>query len=115
MSNQRQWVEAETVLGKVEYVERVVEEADAVFVAAECKREEKNGEGKDSRIFKGSSPNQRKKILQALLEYDDRFARPKDKLGTCTAAEHAIDTGNARPSRQTPRAKAWRERVIVAG
>jgi hypothetical protein len=117
LSNQKQWVEADTVLGKVEYVERIVEEADAVFVAAESKREEGNGEGLDfdSRIFKGLSPRQRKEILQALLEYDDRFARPGDKLGTCTAAEHSIDTGNAKPIRQAPRAKAWRERVIVAG
>jgi hypothetical protein len=108
LSNQRQWVEADTVMGRVEYVERIVEEADALFVAAECKREEGNGEGFDfdSRIYEGLSPSQRKKILQALLEYDDRFARPGDKLGTCTAAEHAIDTENARPIRQTPRAKA---------
>jgi hypothetical protein len=28
------WVEANSVLGKVEYVERIVGEADAVFVAA---------------------------------------------------------------------------------
>ena len=117
LSNQKQWVEADTVLGKVEYVEQIVEEADAVFVAAESKREEGNDEGLDfdSRIFKEWSPRQRKEILQALLEYDDRFARPGDKLGTCTAAEHAIDTGNAKPIRQAPRAKAWRERVIVAG
>jgi hypothetical protein len=117
LSNQKQCVEADTVLGKVEYVERIVEEADAVFVAAESKREEGNGEGLDfdSRIFKGLSPKQRKEILQTLLEYDDRFARPGDKLGTCTAAEHSIDTGNAKPIRQAPRAKAWRERVIVAG
>jgi hypothetical protein len=60
-------------------------------------------------------PSQRKKILQTLLEYDDRFARPGGKLGTCTAAEHAINTGNTRPIRQTPRAKALGERVIVAG
>ena len=99
LSNQKQWVEADTVLGKVEYVEQIVEETDAVFVAAESKREEGNGEGLDfdSRIFKGLRPRQRKEILQALLEYDDRFARPGDKLGTCTAAEHAIDTGNAKP------------------
>jgi hypothetical protein len=55
LSNQRQWVEADTVLGRVEYVEQIVEEADAVFVTAECKREEGNGEGFDfdSRIYKG--------------------------------------------------------------
>jgi hypothetical protein len=97
--NQKQWVEADTVLGRVEYVERIVEESDAVFVAAECKGEEGNGEGFDfdSRIFKGLSPSQRKKILQALLEHDDQFARPGDKLGTCTVVEHAIDTGDAKP------------------
>lgn len=39
-------MEADTVLGRVEYVERIVEEADAVFVAAECQREEENGEEK---------------------------------------------------------------------
>jgi hypothetical protein len=98
-------------------VERMVEESDAVFGAAECKGEGGNGEGFDfdSRIFKGLSPSQRKKILRAFLEYDDRFARPGDKLGTCTAVEHAIDTRDAKPIRQAPRAKAWRERVIVAG
>lgn len=58
LSHQRQCVEGDTVLGEVEYVEprRIVEEADTVFVAAECKSgRKKNCEGKDfnSRIFKG--------------------------------------------------------------
>jgi hypothetical protein len=57
LSNQRQWMEVDTVLGRV-YLERIVEEADAVFAEAECKREEGHGEGFDfdSRIFKGLSP-----------------------------------------------------------
>ena len=58
-------MKADTVLRRVEYVERIVEEVDAVFVAAECKRVEENGEEEkdDSRISKGLSPTQRKKIL----------------------------------------------------
>lgn len=81
-----------------------MEEADAVFMASEYKREEENGEGKFfiSHIFKGLSPSQWKKKLHALLEYDDRFARPGDKLDTCKVAEHVIDTRNARPIQQTP-------------
>ena len=104
----KQWVEADEIFGKVQYVEQIVEEADAD--AAESKRKKGNGEGLDfnSRIFKGLSPTQRNEILQALLEYDNRFARPGDKLGTCKAAEHAIDTGNAKPIRQAPRAKRGR-------
>jgi hypothetical protein len=103
LSNQKQWVEADTVLGKVEYLVRIVEEADAVFVAAESKREEGNGEGLDfdSRIFKGLSPRQRKDILQALGVRRSIY-KAGDKLGTCTAAEHAIDTGNKTNSTGTP-------------
>jgi hypothetical protein len=46
--------------------------------------------------------------LQALLEYDDRFARKEDKIGKCTVAEHTIETGDAKPIRQAPNARAWR-------
>jgi hypothetical protein len=77
------------------------------------KEETKPAKDFDSRIFSGLSPGQRKKILKVLLEYDDRFAGKGEKLRRCTAAEHCIDTGSAKPIRQAPSAKAWKERVIV--
>ena len=67
----------------------------------------------DSRVFSGLSPSQRKKILNVLLEYDDRFDGRGEKLGRCMAAEHSIDTCSAKPIRQVPSAKAGKERVIV--
>jgi hypothetical protein len=52
-------------------------------------------------------------MLQTLLEYDGCLAGKGDKPVKYTAAEHTIETGDAKPIRQAPHARAWKERVIV--
>ena len=47
------------------------------------------------------------------MEYDDRFAGKQDKLGKCTAAEHTIETEDAKPIREALHARAWREPGLV--
>lgn len=59
------------------------------------------------------SNSQRKKILQTLLEYDDRFAGKENKLEKCTVVQHTIETGDVKPIRQAPNARVWKERVKV--
>ncbi len=71
-------------------------EAMIAGVMAEKEDSSARGQNFDKKISEGLSSSQRKKILQALLEYDDRFARKGDKLGKFTAAEHTIETGDAK-------------------
>ncbi len=104
------------MLGEIEEIEEIAEEKswDSVFAAMSAEKGvTRPAQDYDSTVFSGLSPSQRKKMFKVLLEYDDRFAGRGEKLGRCMAAEYSIDTGTAKPIRQVPSAKTWKEIVIV--
>ena len=57
----------------------------------------------------------RKRDSSNLREYGDCFATSNDGLGLCTAAEHKIETGNARPIKQSHFGSVFKEREVIQG
>ncbi|KGG50874.1 hypothetical protein DI09_525p10, partial [Mitosporidium daphniae] len=53
------------------------------------------------------------KIVGVLQDFEDCFAGENDRLGVCNVAEHAIETGDCRPIRQSPYSSAWKERELM--
>ena len=66
-----------------------------------------------SRIAPSLALNEREQLLELLLEFQDCFADKGESLGCCKMVEHSIPTGDARPIKQLPRRRAWRERDLI--
>lgn len=105
------------VLGEIHEIDRIADgdAPEAIIAGMMVQEEGRKHQEKDydKKIYERLSPSQRKKILQTLFEYDDRFAGNGEKLGKWMAAGHAIETGDAQPIRQAPHARSWKERMIV--
>ena len=113
LSDRKQWLEPGTVLGKVTEVEEVADEDTTVATIAVGEEEKAHAHDFDSKICDDLGAENRESIGQVLREFEDCFAEKGERLGLCSAAEHVIDTGDAKPIRQAPRAAAWKERIIV--
>ena len=46
---------------------------------------------------------EKQEFMQLLIKHQDVFAKSNDDLGTCNVTKHHIDTGQAKPIKQTPR------------
>jgi hypothetical protein len=56
---------------------------------------------------------ERDALISLISEFSSIFANSNKELGVCNAAEHAIDTGAAKPIFQHPFANSWKAREII--
>lgn len=77
--------------------------------------EDDQREALDQRVAPSVTGDARRGLIDLLMEFRDCFAGPSEELGLCSAAEHVIDTGDARPVKQPSRSSAWKERELIRG
>jgi len=103
VSNESCEINAETVLTKLSLATCAGNSAESALTADEGDRSYKHmsklHEGVDDRV----SEEQRVEVIKILREYADVFSTGEHDLGETTLAAHQIDTGDARPIRQTMR------------
>jgi len=101
VSNEPCEINAETVLTELSLATCAESIAESVLTAAEGDRLYKHLskllKGVDERVLE----EQRVKLIKILREYVDVFSTGEHDLGETSLAAHQIDTGDARPIRQT--------------
>jgi len=114
VSNEPCEINAETVLTELSLATCGESNDEIVLTAGESDRSYKHLskllEGVDERV----SEEQRVELIKILREYEDVFSTGENDLGETSLAAHQIDTGDARPIRQTLRRQPFHLREEVA-
>ncbi|KAI9555913.1 hypothetical protein GHT06_018441 [Daphnia sinensis] len=115
-SDRNQWVPRNMVLGTLEEITRVENGMDdegevVALIALGTPKWSREEFGKY--VSKELGVEGHDKIVGVLQDFEDCFAGENDRLGVCNEAEHAIETGNCRPIRQSPFSSAWKERELM--
>jgi len=100
-SNAVKKVSAQTVLSNLSLGDCIEEEGEAVGMKTEERY--KHLTGLMSGIDKSVTKEQEEKLKELLRKYSDVFSKNELDFGKTTLANHRIDTGDARPMRQTLR------------
>jgi len=107
VSNELCEIRAKTILTKLSLANCAGDNHEKALTAEEGKRSYKHLskllEGVDDRVSEG----QRVELIKMLREYVDVFSTGKHDLGKTSLAAHPIDTGDARPIRQTLRRRPF--------
>ncbi|XP_045027129.1 uncharacterized protein LOC123470647 [Daphnia magna] len=115
-SDCNQWVPRNMVLGTLEEITLAEEGTDSekeVVALAALGAPKWSLEVFGKYVSKEIGVDSHDKIVGVLQDFEDCFAGENDRLGVCNVAEHAIETGDCRPIRQSPYSSAWKERELM--